>query len=172
MRLGEITGLRWADVTLPLHRIRLPRTKNGEPREVPLSEAAERALVEWTRRKDWGRRESTFVFPSPPGKRPEGQEGAEERPLGNLSASFARIAKRAKVQGVRFHDLRHAFCTRMVEAGTDLITLKAITGHKTLAMLARYSHPSDALKLAAVRKAEGSRQSHNTETDTAKASAL
>ena len=41
----------------------------------------------------------------------------------------------------------------MVEAGADLITLQAITGHKTLDMLRRYSHPSDTRKLELVQAA-------------------
>jgi integrase len=69
----------------------------------------------------------------------------------NVSAAFGRLAERAKHADIRFHDFRHTFCTRMVEQGADLITLKEITGHKRLAMLQRYSHPSDARKLALVR---------------------
>lgn len=141
MRKGEIVGLLWADVDWRRHLVHLRLTKTDEPRNVPLSEAAEQALRGWSRRKDWGRRESTYVFASP----------AADRPLSNVSAAFGRIARRAVVADVRFHDLRHTFCTRMVERGVDLITLKAITGHKTLAMLSRYSHPSDARKVELVR---------------------
>ena len=39
----------------------------------------------------------------------------------------------------------------MVEDGMDLITLASITGHKSLDMLQRYSHPSDARNVAAAR---------------------
>lgn len=155
MRLGEVVGLRWADVDHDRHMVRLSRTKNGEPRNVPLSESAERALADWSRRKDWSRRESTHVFPST----------VSDRPTSNVSAAFARLVKRAKVVGVRFHDLRHTFCTRMVERGTDLITLADITGHKTLAMLRRYSHPSDARKLAVVRGPESSPQKWQSEVE-------
>jgi integrase len=154
MRQGEIVGLRWADVDLAGHFTRLPRTKNGEKRSVPLTETAEEALRAWGRRA-WNRRESTYVFPSPAG----------DGPLGNVSAAFARLAKRARVAEVHFHDLRHTFATRMVERGVDLITLASITGHKTLAMLRRYSHPSDARKLALVRGAENSPHSHTTESE-------
>jgi len=154
MRQGEIVGLRWADVDLVRHFARLPHTKNGEKRSVPLTDTAEEALRAWGRRA-WNRRESTYVFPSPVG----------DRPLGNVSATFARIARRAKVTGTKFHDLRHTFATRMVERGVDLITLASITGHKTLAMLRRYSHPSDARKLALVRGPERSPQSHNEKSE-------
>lgn len=161
MREGEVVGLRWADVDFARHFARLTETKNGEKRNVPLTEAAEEALRAWARRKDWGRRESTYVFPSRAGNRP--------LRAGNISAAFTRIAKRAKVADVHFHDYRHTFATRMVErGGVDLITLASITGHKTLAMLRRYSHPSDARKLALVRGCEGSPHSHPTESESPK----
>lgn len=135
MREGEILGLRWSDVDFAKHKVRLTDTKNGETRNVPLSRKAEKAF------RDWGRGDSTYVFPAMSG----------EGHIGHVSKAFGRLAQRAKVQDVRFHDFRHTFCTRMVEAGTDLITLKAITGHKTLAMLAHYTHPSEETTLRAVR---------------------
>jgi len=147
MREGEILSLRWSDVDLVRHFVRLVQTKTGEPRKVPLTEAAERAL------REWRRRDSVYVFPAP------GREGH----IGLVSRAFSRIAGRASVEGVRFHDLRHTFCTRHVEGGADLIKLADITGHKTLAMLRRYSHPSDESKLALVRGLEGSPQSHPTD---------
>lgn len=137
MREGEILALRWEDVDFRRHLARLRRTKNGEARSVPLTEEAERVL----RPPVWWRRDADYVFPSKDGR----------GYLGRVSHVFARVAKRAKVQGARFHDFRHTFCTRMVERGVDLITLQAITGHKTLDMLQRYSHPSEARKLALVR---------------------
>jgi integrase len=139
MRESEILGLKWSDVNTKTHLARLRRTKNGMARTVPLSERAERALQEW------GQRHPEWVFPS--------QDG--EGHLGLVSHAFRRLADRAEVAEVRFHDFRHTFCTRMVERGVDLITLKEITGHKTLAMLDRYSHPSDARKVALVRGVVG-----------------
>ncbi|MCZ6599475.1 MAG: tyrosine-type recombinase/integrase, partial [Acidobacteria bacterium] len=42
----------------------------------------------------------------------------------------------------RFHDFRHAFTTRMLEAGVDIRSIMAITGHKSVVMFQRYSHPT------------------------------
>jgi integrase len=72
-----------------------------------------------------------------------------------VSHAFAPLADRAQVNGVRFHNPRHSFCTRMVEAGV-------ITRHKTLAMLQRYSHLSGFRKLELVRTAGPSSQRTNS----------
>ncbi|TDI33715.1 MAG: hypothetical protein E2P03_04715, partial [Acidobacteria bacterium] len=60
------------------------------------------------------------------------------------------LCRRARVENVRFHDLRHTFTTRMLEAGVDIRTIMAVTGHKSLAMFQRYSHPTDSHLKSAV----------------------
>jgi len=129
MRSAEIRAMLWADVDFDRHIYRVPRSKNGTARLVPLSEEVEKAL----KAPVWWRRDSSFVFPARKG----------EGHLGSVSHAFARIAERAKVEGVRFHDYRHSFCTRMTrQRGVNIIALQEITGHRTLDMLKRYSHPS------------------------------
>lgn len=52
----------------------------------------------------------------------------------------------------RTHDLRHLFATRAQETGTNPILVSQITGHRSLDMLKRYTHPSVATKREAVEK--------------------
>ena len=43
---------------------------------------------------------------------------------------------------LRFHDLRHEALSRLSDAGLNVIELAYISGHKTMGMLRRYTHPS------------------------------
>ena len=51
--------------------------------------------------------------------------------------------RRAKLQDLRFHDLRHTFVTQKVREGWDYKRIMAITGHKTFAVFQRYNNPSE-----------------------------
>jgi len=54
--------------------------------------------------------------------------------------AWQRVTKRAAIEGLHFHDLRHEATSRFFERGFSLIEVATITGHKTLQMLKRYTH--------------------------------
>jgi len=60
--------------------------------------------------------------------------------LDGLRASWRRALKHAGIEGLRFHDLRHEATSRLIEKGFNPMEVSAITGHKTLQMLKRYTH--------------------------------
>ena len=120
MRRSELLGLRWEHIDLERRTIFLQLTKNGTSRTVPLSTHAIQILTDMPRNLD-GR-----VFPV-----------THEV----VSQAFNRARRQAKVQDVRFHDLRHMAITRLAEKLPNLIELSAVSGHKSLAMLKRYYHP-------------------------------
>lgn len=119
MRQGEITELRWENVDLSKRVAFLPLTKNGDSRYVPLSTAAIKILNELPRSIE-GR-----VFPV---KR------------ATVSVRFKRLARKANLLDLRFHDLRHTAITNMAGKLSNVLELSAVTGHKTLGMLKRYTH--------------------------------
>jgi integrase len=121
MRRSELLGLRWEHIDLGRRTIFLRLTKNGTSRIVPLSTHAIQILTEIPSNID-GR-----VFPV-----------SHEV----VSQAFNRARKQAGVKDIRFHDLRHMAITRLAEKLPNLIELSAVSGHKSLAMLKRYYHPS------------------------------
>lgn len=119
MRRGEIVALLWVNVDLAKRVAFLPTSKNGESRFVPLSTAAIEIIKQIPQSID-GR-----VFPI---------NGF------TVAAAFMKATKRAKVHDFHFHDLRHTAITNMVEKIPNVLELSAVTGHKTLSMLKRYTH--------------------------------
>ncbi|MHB8210354.1 MAG: site-specific integrase [Acidithiobacillus sp.] len=117
MRKGEIQKLLWKDVDLAKCTARLFDTKNSEDRTIPLSSRAIAVL------KALPRNINGKVFP-----------GAD------ISHTFAAACARAGIEDLRFHDLRHEATSRLFEKGFNPMEVSAITGHKTLQMLKRYTH--------------------------------
>jgi integrase len=143
MRRGELMGLTWTDIDLPNRKAYLHDSKNGDPRQVPLTQDAVAILTALS--KD----ESGKVFPMS---------------LVTLRIQFKRVCVYAKKQymengtnpfeDLRFHDLRHEALSRLSDAGLNVIELSHISGHRTLSMLKRYvhcSHPAIFMKLDAQR---------------------
>ena len=56
-----------------------------------------------------------------------------------VSQAFERACKRAGIDGLRFHDLRHEATSRLFEHGLNPMEVATITGHKDLRMLRRYT---------------------------------
>ena len=121
MRRGEILGLLWEHIDLQKRTAFIPLTKNGESRLVPLSMAAIEIL------KALPRNLHGAIFPV---------TGV------TLSAAIDRARAKAQLKDFHFHDLRHMAITRLAEKLPNLIELSAVSGHKSLAMLKRYYHPS------------------------------
>jgi integrase len=121
MRQGELRTLAWRDVDLTGSVARLQDTKNGEPRQVPLSSSARAVLAALPVAIDGGP-----VF------------GVEQSRVVN---AFKAACSRAKITGLRFHDLRHEATSRLFEHGLNVVEAASVTGHKSLQMLKRYSHP-------------------------------
>lgn len=122
MRRGELAALTWANIDLKKCVTYLPKTKTDSPRSVPLSKAAVVALKQMPRHLREGK-----VF----------QLQAE-----SISQAFERACEphRANLVDLRFHDLRHEATSRLFEKGLNVMEVAAITGHKTLDMLKRYTH--------------------------------
>lgn len=121
MRREEIARLEWRHVNLKSRSVYLPETKNSEARTVPLSPAAIDVLKNMPRRDDV---ESVF--------------GVDKDAI---TSAMKTIHAKAGIEELRFHDLRHEATSRFFErTDLDVMEIKAITGHKTLQMLARYTH--------------------------------
>jgi len=131
-RQGELLKLTWAHVDFSAHVARFPITKNGTPRTIPLSTRAIEALQEL----QMDRPASDSTHPK------FGHvlwRYANDR--SSLKHAFARLTKRAGIEGLRFHDLRREGVSRMLEKGLNIVEVSQVSGHKTLSMIQRYAAP-------------------------------
>jgi len=132
-RQAELLSLRWSDVDVKRASAVLHHTKNGERRGLALSAPALAALAELRARRAVG---APHVFADP--RRP----AAPPRFGGLLRRAWDAAVEEAGLGDFRFHDLRHTAASYATMTGATLRELAAFLGHKTLAMVQRYSHLS------------------------------
>jgi integrase len=65
---------------------------------------------------------------------------------------FEIVAKHAKLEDLRLHDLRHTFATRLANSGVPMTAIQHLLGHSDRRMTSRYAHATDATLIAAVAK--------------------
>lgn len=131
LRVGEVCNLKYEDVSRKTMRIHISKSKNRSDRYAILSPAALEILTHyWC---EFGRPRG-FLFP---------KQNGESRPIDTFFVS-RHIHEHERRLGwpERFtcHSFRHAFGTHLYENGTDLITIKALLGHKSLNSTAIYVH--------------------------------
>lgn len=134
MRQGELFDLRWPDVDFYGDIINVRKSKSGQGRRLPMNKRLrevlktlrERSIAQGRMGQDGRELFSRFVFYSPKGAY-----------LRNFARVWYPTLQKAKVVDFHFHDLRHTFASRLVMKGVDLYTVKALLGHKTLAMTIR-----------------------------------
>jgi len=139
LRKGELINLTWPDVDLEENRIFVrPKEdkaggveawapKRNKARAVPINsdlrkilEAIPRSLV------------SPYVFVNP-------ETGKLWHEI-DLNLAWYATLKKAGIKGFRFHDMRHTFASRLVQAGVSLKTVAQLLGHSSVVVTERYSH--------------------------------
>lgn len=122
MRQSEILQLKLEDIDIDQNIARLHDTKNGESRDVPLSNMA------------------ISIIHKQRGDTAEGRLFNNWSSGDGFRSTFRRITARCNIQDLRFHDFRHEAASRLFEKGLNQFQVAAITGHKSLQSLQRYTH--------------------------------
>ena len=126
MRSGEIFNLTWEKVNLDEGYIQLePQdTKTKAPRRIYLNEITLNILISLNGVRSTDHN-NVFTYRS--------------RPLKSIKTTFRNACRRAEIDDLRLHDLRHTFNTMMRKAGVSKSVIMHLTGHKTSAMFDRYN---------------------------------
>ncbi|MDQ6893026.1 MAG: site-specific integrase [Acidobacteriota bacterium] len=142
---GEVSTLRWEHVDRAAQEVRIPTSKSGEPRSVPLDETLRELMNRrWTAR-EFGSRPgevglSAYVF------------HRDGKPLINFGKAWRAACKKAGLPGKLFHDLRRTAVRDMIRAGVPQAVAKKISGHETDSVFERYNIVSEEDKLDALRR--------------------
>jgi integrase len=118
MRRGELLALQWNDISFETRSLLIREAKNGSCRTIPLTADAIEILRGLPRTSD-------RIFPIS---------------ANGLRLSWERLAGKAKIKDLHFHDLRHEAISRFFELGLSVPEVALISGHKDLRMLLRYAH--------------------------------
>lgn len=140
LRRGELLALTWGDVDLlsAMLTVRGESAKTGLTRYVPLNTEAVTLLRSW---RPANAAAGALVFPGPDGFR-----------MFSLKTAWSKVVSAAKLERFTFHDLRHTFASKLVQAGVDLNTVRELLGHTDIKMTLRYAHLAPQHKAAAVAK--------------------
>jgi integrase len=140
-RKREVLDAVWADVDWERKSWRIPKTKSGKIRHIPLSVGALQLLgtlrdqsapvgeVGHAIRAEWARRP---IFANP-------KTGL---PYVSFFYSWDAARKRAGLPDLRVHDLRHSFASFLVNAGRSLYEVQELLGHADIRTTSRYAHLS------------------------------
>jgi integrase len=140
MRRSEIARLRWKDIDIEDGYIHVVESKNGESRTIPIGEPLLDVLQGLKDRSN-----SEFVFTT--------QDGKPYASLTSWKRTWATALRKSGIEKCRFHDLRHTFVSNLIVGEKeDFATVMALTGHKDISMLKRYSHTQEEAKRAAIYK--------------------
>jgi integrase len=128
LRQSEILDLEWDRVDLFKRTLYIAEQKNKEKDVLPLNR---RAMTVLKGRSSVRQLHGGLVFLNQNGGRINAR---------NLIRAFRNACDKAGVKRFRFHDLRHTFATRLVQAGVDLYTVQKLGRWKSISMVERYAH--------------------------------
>ncbi|HKJ10337.1 MAG TPA: site-specific integrase, partial [Gammaproteobacteria bacterium] len=127
LRRGEVFDLRWEHVSIERRTLTVHAStaKTSKTRHVPLNDEAAAVLQELADDKH----ETGLVFVN---KKTEAR-------YDTVKKSWATLVKRARLHDFHFHDCRHDFASRLVQAGVDLYVVRDLLGHSSLQLTERYA---------------------------------
>jgi len=137
-RKREVLDAKWEDFDVTRRSWRIPISKSGRARHVPLSDGALTLLTTMPRNSD-----CEWAFANP-------ETG---KPYVSIFYAWNTARKSVGLSDVRMHDLRHSFASLLINSGRTLYEVQHILGHTQVKTTQRYAHLSQDTLLAAANSA-------------------
>lgn len=153
LRLGEVFNLKWSDINMQNGIIHVKDAKSGESRTAYITEPINEMLE---RRMSEGGGKSELVFKDHKGEKIRELSNTFQHTVDSLGFNKGITDRRDKVIG---HTLRHTFASWLAMAGTPIVTIQKLMGHRSIEMTLRYAHLSPSHEREAVARL-ADRQSH------------
>ncbi len=129
-RKNEILNLQWKDLDLKRGTIILHETKNDERRCLPIKGYVHSLLEQHSKIRNL---QCNYVF----------SNENKCQPI-DIRTAWENALKKSKIEDFRFHDLRHSAASYLAMNGASLVEIAEVLGYKTLQMVKRYAHLSEA----------------------------
>jgi integrase len=139
-RKREVLDARWRDIDWAQKSWRIPKTKSGKVRHIPLSTGAMKLLEHLRLKVRDGFLAEQAIFANP----------KTGEPFVSFFFSWNNARIRAGLPDLRIHDLRHSFASYLVNAGRSLYEVQELLGHADIKTTSRYAHLSRERLVAAV----------------------
>ena len=139
-RKREVLDAKWLDIDWQRNSWRIPKTKSGKIRHVPLSTGAMVVLDKLKARFKLKLIDQAYIFENP----------TTGLPYVSFFYSWDNARTRAGLKDFRIHDLRHSFASCLVNAGRSLYEVQELLGHADIKTTSRYAHLSRERLVAAV----------------------
>ena len=131
LRVGEVCNLKYSDIKRSSMRIHISQTKNRSDRYAILSQKSLDLLTEYWYAYD---KPTDWLFPAK-------QDSSKPCKTGVLGRQVLEHREKLGLNTkLNCHSFRHAFGTHLYEAGTDLLTIKELLGHRSLTSTVIYVH--------------------------------
>lgn len=144
-RKREALDAKWVDFDMQKRLWRIPISKSGKARHVPLSEGVVKLLAQVrVLQKSWPAMfDCPWPFANP----------ATGKPFVSIFWAWNTARTKAGLPDVRIHDLRHSFASFLINNGRSLYEVQKILGHTQVKTTQRYSHLAQETLLDAVNVA-------------------
>lgn len=127
MRISELSNLQIGDVDLERNIIFVQAQNSREARKVPLNEAGKKALLDYMEVRPRAKEKTIFLTKTC-------------RPflVRNIRTALDRYFRLAGIKDAKVNDLRHTFIVEQLKAGTPLVYVSQLVGHKRITTTEKY----------------------------------